>query len=44
MLVLARAKAPATGHSVLHGTRTTCLPKYMERSAYPFTERFLKHP
>lgn len=34
VLVLARAKDPATGHSVLHGRRTTCLPKYMERSAY----------
>jgi putative intracellular protease/amidase len=37
VLVLARAKDPATGHSVLHGTRTTCLPKYMERSAYLLT-------
>lgn len=32
-LVAARAKR-ADGHSVLHGLRTTCLPKYMERSAY----------
>ncbi len=33
--VLAAARARrADGHSVLHGTRTTCLPKYMERSAY----------
>lgn len=24
----------ATGHSALHGMRTTCLPKYMERAAY----------
>jgi len=34
VLVAARAIDPATGHSVLHGHRTTCLPKYMERSAY----------
>jgi putative intracellular protease/amidase len=34
VLVLARAKDPTTGKSVLHGARTTCLPKYMERSAY----------
>lgn len=33
VLVAARAKT-ADGHSVLHGLRTTCLPKYMERSAY----------
>lgn len=33
VLVAARAKR-ADGHSVLHGLRTTCLPKYMERSAY----------
>lgn len=33
VLVAARAKRP-DGHSVLHGLRTTCLPKYMERSAY----------
>ena len=32
-LVAARAKR-ADGTSVLHGLRTTCLPKYMERSAY----------
>ncbi len=32
-LVAARAKR-ADGRSVLHGLRTTCLPKYMERSAY----------
>jgi putative intracellular protease/amidase len=37
VLVLARAKDPATGQSVLHGARTTCLPKYMERSAYFLT-------
>ncbi len=34
VLVLARTRDPATGHSVLHDRRTTCLPKYMERSAY----------
>jgi putative intracellular protease/amidase len=34
VLVLARSVDPATGHSVLHDVRTTCLPKYMERSAY----------
>ena len=33
VLVLARAKDP-DGHSLLAGRRTTCLPKYMERSAY----------
>jgi putative intracellular protease/amidase len=33
VLVAARSKR-ADGRSVLHGTRTTCLPKYMERSAY----------
>src|SRR3984885_4862575 len=34
VLVLARTTDPATGRSVLAGRRTTCLPKYMERSAY----------
>lgn len=34
VLVLARATDPATGHSVLADRRTTCLPKYMEKSAY----------
>ena len=34
MLVLARTTDPATGHSALADRRTTCLPKYMERSAY----------
>jgi putative intracellular protease/amidase len=34
VLVLARTTDPATGHSVLAGRRTTCLPKYLERSAY----------
>lgn len=37
VLVLARAKDHATGKSVLHGSRTTCLPKYMERTAYFLT-------
>jgi putative intracellular protease/amidase len=33
--VLAAARSEAQpGRSVLHGLRTTCLPKYMERSAY----------
>ncbi|MCF3960875.1 type 1 glutamine amidotransferase domain-containing protein [Streptomyces fuscigenes] len=36
-LVLARAQDPATGRSVLHGRRTTCLPKYLERSAHLLT-------
>ncbi len=34
MLVLARTRDPVTGRSVLADRRTTCLPKYMERSAY----------
>jgi putative intracellular protease/amidase len=37
VLVLARAKDPKTGKSVLHGRRTTCLPRYMERIAYYLT-------
>lgn len=37
VLVLARAKDPATGRSLLHGRRTTCLPDYMERTAYYLT-------
>ena len=37
VLVLARSKAEASEHSVLHDRRTTCLPKYMERSAYLMT-------
>jgi putative intracellular protease/amidase len=36
-LVLARSIDPATGRSVLADRRTTCLPKYMERSAYVAT-------
>ena len=34
VLVLARTRDPATGRSVLADRQTTCLPKYMERSAY----------
>ncbi len=34
VLLLARARDPATGASVLAGARTTCLPGYMERIAY----------
>ena len=34
VLVLARTTDPATGRSVLAERRTTCLPKYMERSAF----------
>ncbi|MCA9521307.1 MAG: DJ-1/PfpI family protein [Myxococcales bacterium] len=37
VLVLARSMDPLTGQSVLHRLRTTCLPKYMERSAYWLT-------
>ena len=37
VLVLARSRDPRTGRSVLAGVRTTCLPKYMERSAYLLT-------
>lgn len=37
VLVLARTSDPATGHSPLYGRRTTCLPKYMERSAFVTT-------
>lgn len=36
VLVLARSKE-ASGKSVLSGRRTTCLPKYMERTAYYLT-------
>jgi putative intracellular protease/amidase len=36
VLVLARAR-DATGASVLRDSRTTCLPKYMERSAFLLT-------
>ena len=34
VLVLARSHDPETKQSVLRGSRTTCLPKYMERAAY----------
>ncbi len=34
VLVLARARDPETGKSIIAKSRTTCLPKYMERSAY----------
>jgi len=34
VLVLARTIDPSTGLSVLTDVRTTCLPKYLERSAY----------
>ena len=37
VLVLARACDPTTGRSLLYGRRTTCLPKYMERSAFLIT-------
>ena len=33
-VVAARTIDPLTGHSILHGYKTTCLPKYMERSAF----------
>jgi len=34
VLVLARTIDPETGRSVIAGKRTTCLPKFMERSAF----------
>jgi putative intracellular protease/amidase len=34
VLVLARTRDQATQRSLLDGRRTTCLPKYMERSAF----------
>lgn len=37
VLVLARTIDPATGRSVIAERRTTCLPKYMERSAFYLT-------
>jgi putative intracellular protease/amidase len=37
VLVLARTRAEGSDHSVLHGRRTTCLPKYMEQSAFFMT-------
>jgi putative intracellular protease/amidase len=37
VLVLARARDPVTGQSVIAERQTTCLPKYMERGAYYLT-------
>lgn len=37
VLPLARSIDPKTGRSILVGKKTTCLPKYMERSAYFLT-------
>jgi putative intracellular protease/amidase len=37
VLVLARTRDEGTGRSVIADRRTTCLPKYMERSAYLLT-------
>jgi putative intracellular protease/amidase len=37
VLVLARTRDPASGRSVLADRRTTCLPKYLERSGYLLT-------
>ncbi|MGH7281444.1 MAG: type 1 glutamine amidotransferase domain-containing protein [Polyangiaceae bacterium] len=37
VLVLARSKDEGTGKSVLAQSKTTCLPKYMERTAYFLT-------
>lgn len=37
VLVLARARDAETGKSVLAARRTTCLPKYMERTAWMLT-------
>ncbi|MDQ3370740.1 MAG: type 1 glutamine amidotransferase domain-containing protein [Myxococcota bacterium] len=37
VLAAARTIDPATGRSILHGRRTTCLPKYMERTAWLLT-------
>jgi len=37
VLVLARTLDPVTGSSVLRDRRTTCLPRYMERSAFWLT-------
>ncbi len=37
VLLPARATDHKTGRKLLHGRRTTCLPKYMERSAYFLT-------
>jgi putative intracellular protease/amidase len=37
VVVLARTADPVTGRSVLFDRRTTCLPKYMEQTAYYLT-------
>ena len=37
VIVLARTADPVTGRSVLFDRRTTCLPKYMEKTAYYLT-------
>lgn len=37
VLLLARARDPASGASLLAGRRATCLPKYLERSAFYLT-------
>ncbi|WP_372494063.1 MULTISPECIES: type 1 glutamine amidotransferase domain-containing protein [Nocardia] len=37
VVLLARAIDPGTGHSVLHDRKTTCLPKYLERTGYFLT-------
>jgi putative intracellular protease/amidase len=37
VIVLARAIDPVSGRSVIAGRQTTCLPKYMERSAFVLT-------
>jgi putative intracellular protease/amidase len=34
VLLLARTRDPRSGRTLLYGRRTTCLPKYMERTAY----------
>jgi len=37
VLAVARAKDPGTGRSVIASYRTTCLPRYMERTAWLLT-------
>lgn len=34
VLVLARTRDPRSGRTLIYGRHTTCLPKYMERSAF----------
>jgi len=34
VIVLARTRDPRSGRTLIYGRHTTCLPKYMERSAY----------